>query len=201
MSRFEDMSDEYLRATYIPDVYQKTINGIAYEKLKKAGIKAISFDIDDTILPIQDHKLNPNDIIFFNNLKKKGFEIYLLSNANEKRVGRFAKQLKVDYISCAEKPDDAGFKAIMQMYETKHGSTITPNEMAHVGNNIIKDVGCGNSFGVVTCLVRSVGILPKVYRFIHETDGRKLRKVLLERRIWRKHHLKKKQIIIINFNY
>ncbi len=55
------LSDEQLQL-YIPDVYQKDIYQIDYQRLWDQGIRLISFDIDDTI---QDsgvdtwYKLNP----------------------------------------------------------------------------------------------------------------------------------------------
>ena len=38
---------------FIPDIYQKSIYDINYNKLKKAGIKCILFDLDNNILNIQ----------------------------------------------------------------------------------------------------------------------------------------------------
>ncbi len=35
MSKFEEMSDEYLKNTYVPDVYQKNIFAVNYQLLKK----------------------------------------------------------------------------------------------------------------------------------------------------------------------
>lgn len=34
MSKFKDMSDDYLKRNYVPDVYQPSIHAIDYEKLK-----------------------------------------------------------------------------------------------------------------------------------------------------------------------
>ena len=49
MNRYENMSDKDLREIYVPDVYQKDIYAIDYLQLQQAGIRFISFDIDDTI--------------------------------------------------------------------------------------------------------------------------------------------------------
>ncbi|MCI8537528.1 MAG: hypothetical protein HFF18_02560 [Oscillospiraceae bacterium] len=49
MSKFEDMSSEELRRNYVPGVYQHSIYSIDYQKLKDAGIRLLSFDIDGTI--------------------------------------------------------------------------------------------------------------------------------------------------------
>lgn len=53
MNQYQTMTDEYLKAIYVPDIYQKSIYSIDYKQLKEAGIKLISFDIDDTIVPIE----------------------------------------------------------------------------------------------------------------------------------------------------
>ena len=125
-------------------------------------------------------------------LKPMGFELYLLSNAKDDRVERFCHKLGVNYISRADKQHTDNFKEMQHRYSEKYNIDLEPKQMAHIGNNIIADVASGNTFGAVTCLVRNVGILPKVGRTIRpfKSEGQKLRKELLGRDIWRKHHLK-----------
>ena len=36
---------------YIPDVYQKSIYTIDYQKLKSSGIHCLLFDLDNTLVP------------------------------------------------------------------------------------------------------------------------------------------------------
>lgn len=191
MNQYKTMSDEYLRKTYVPDVYQKSIFSIDYTQLKNAGIKLISFDIDGTIAPITQHSPEIAVVTLFEKLKFMGFEIFLLSNANDNRVKRFAKKLKVDGVARAEKPYISGFEAIQNMYKEKCDIEIAPEQIAHVGNHIIKDVGFGNTFGVTTCLVRNIGkiVHPKSMLNPKKSERQKLREVLLKRGIWRKHHL------------
>ena len=38
---------------YIPDMYQKSIYAIDYDKLIKRGIKCLLFDLDNTITPVK----------------------------------------------------------------------------------------------------------------------------------------------------
>lgn len=192
MNQYKDMTPEYLIKTYVPDVYQKNIFNIDYEQLKNAGIKLISFDIDDTIVPIEKHDPTKAAITLFEKLKKMGFELILVSNANDDRVQRFGEQLGVRCISRASKPHTDAFETIRQMYIKEFNEEISPKEMAHVGNSMIKDVATGNTYGVTTCLVRDVGILPPIKRRFVQTEGKLLRKALLEKSIWRKHHLKDK---------
>lgn len=192
MNQYKTMTDEYLRKTYVPDVYQKSIFSIDYQQLKNAGIKLISFDIDDTIVPIEKQKPTKAAITLFDQLKLMGFEIFLVSNANDDRVQHFGDLLNVSCISKASKPHIDSFEQIRQMYTEMNNTDIYPAEMAHVGNSMIKDVATGNTYGVTTCLVRDVGKIPTTGRKLNpfKTEGEQLRKVLLERGIWRKHHLK-----------
>ncbi len=191
MSIYKKMDDEYLIRTYVPDVFQKSIFNIDYDKLKQAGIKLISFDIDDTIVPIEKGKPSKAAITLFEKLKLMEFELYLVSNANYDRVKLFSKQLEVEGVPRAEKPYTKSLKMIQKIHFEKFGTAIKPEEMAHIGNSMIKDVATGNTFGVTTCLVRDAGKLPHIGRILNpkKTAGQKVRDVLLERGIWRKHHL------------
>ena len=194
MNQYKTMTDEYLRKTYVPDVYQNSIFNIDYKQLQNAGIKLISFDIDDTIVPIARQKPTKAAITLIEQLKLMGFAIYLVSNANDDRVKLFSDVLNVSGVSRASKPHIDAFEQIRQMYIEANNADLSPAEMAHVGNSMIKDAATGNTYGVTTCLVRDVGILPKTGRTLNpfKTEGEKLRKVLLKRGIWRKHHLKAK---------
>ena len=49
MDALKIMSDDSLRKVFVPKVYQPSIYEVDYKKWKEAGIKVISFDIDDTI--------------------------------------------------------------------------------------------------------------------------------------------------------
>ena len=59
------------------------------------------------------------------------------------------------------------------------------------------DIYGGNSFGITTCLVRSNGYSMKIVKFVGKriglpTKGKLIRNKLLERGLWRKHHLNQK---------
>lgn len=186
MSKFKNMSDDYLRQNYVPAVYQSNIYAIDYQKLKDADIRLISFDVDDTIADLVVFDPPKEAITLFENLKRMGFELMLLSNSWDARVGNFADKLGISghYIPRAEKPLTTHF----QTMQDRCG--VEKSQMAHVGNSMRDDVAGGNAFGITTCLVRRAGVtggLPKKIPGV-KTQGQKLRKVLKERGIWRKHH-------------
>ena len=170
------------------------IFNIDYDQLKNAGIKLISFDIDDTIESIAVSKPSKESITLFEKLRLMDFELFIISNANSDRVKHFGDILKVKAVHRAEKPYVKGLEEVQKQYQEKYGYQVEPNEMAHIGNSMINDIAGGNAYGVTTCLVRNVGILPKVGKILNpfKTEGQELREVLLKRGIWRKHHLKTK---------
>ncbi len=186
------MTDDELVAAYVPDVYQKDIYSIDYEKLKEQGIKLISFDIDDTIAALG--AAAPPDAVklLFRDLKMLGITAVLLTNNTDEKGKNFAEKLGVDYISGAKKPYSIGFKAVLSGYEERHHEKVEKSEMAHVGNHLIKDIKGGNIFGITTCLVRRVGKWGDVGAGIQKLAGvnesHTIREELKERRLWYRHH-------------
>lgn len=186
MSKYKDMSDEYLKNNYVPDVYQKSIYAIDYEKLKLFGIKLISFDIDDTIAALEKSAPPKAAITLFENLRNMGFDLMLITNAGDSRAKHFSKALGADYIARAKKPRTTHFQEIQDQYK------LEKKQMAHIGNSTTNDVAGGNAFGITTGLVRNIGNLEKLGTKVKgvfvKTEGQKVREELKSRHIWRKHH-------------
>lgn len=170
MSDLKYRTDEDLM-NYVPDVYQENIHAIKYEKLKEKGIELIIFDVDDTIVPKHKKKLPKDAIILFTTLKRD-FRVMLVSNSkDEKKVQRIAEKLGAErYVAKAEKPDPKYFEEIIDYCRLKK------DQIAHVGNSIMNDVGCGNSIQITTCLVRPVA---------HEKE---IMPELEKRGLFHKHH-------------
>jgi predicted HAD superfamily phosphohydrolase YqeG len=204
LKELSQWSNEKLN-TYIPDVYQKSIYEIDYDKLKNAGIKLLSFDIDDTIddvlinnlqarLPFLSFTVPEDAKVLFQKLKEKNFIVALVTNGKYPLAkGAFEALGTVDcYIAEAEKPGTRSFEALAEKYQ------LQPSEMAHIGNNMRDDVAGGNKFGATTCLVRRAGTAMKLAKLAKSTiglptKGHLIREELLERDLWRKHHKYKKK--------
>ena len=192
------VSNEHLRL-FIPNVYQKDIYHIDYQRLWDRGIRLISFEIDDTIQDsgidkLQGYlgsgvKMPDTAVALFHSLKEKGFTLALLSNTSESIVSDTCKQLGADwYIAHAEKPHNQNFEKLLNHF------AVDRSRAAHVGNSMIDDIYGGNSVGVTTCMVRRAGIIMKAPKgALHilglQTTGEQIREELLSRGMWRKHHL------------
>lgn len=196
--KIHEMPDDELRL-FVPDVYQKDINKIDYEKLKENGIRLVSFDIDDTLSDVLLNNIRditpglkvtmPDDVKrLFQNLKSMGFIVTLLTNASEGIAKGACEDLGADdYISKANKPETGCFEEMLNRY------SLEKPQMAHVGNSMRDDVAGGNKAGVTTCLVRRNGVSKKVQIGIAKqmgipTKGHLIREELLKRGMWRKHH-------------
>ncbi len=128
------------------DSYAPTIKEIDYKKLKEKGIKNILFDIDNTIMPVNDIIVSTELKKFINTLKKD-FTICLLSNNGEDRVNPVANALEVLAISNANKPLSDGYgQALTKIRGTKENT-------AMVGDQILTDIVGGNKYELYTILV------------------------------------------------
>ena len=77
---------------FYPDVYQKSIYTINYEKLKENGIKCLLFDLDNTCVPYVDKLPSKKLKNLFEDLQDLGFKIIIFSNSNKNRLEPFKKE-------------------------------------------------------------------------------------------------------------
>ena len=132
---------------FIPDMYQKSIYHIDYDKLLDSGIKCLLFDLDNTCVPYKDTMPNKKLIDLFEDLKDKGFKIIIFSNATKRRVAPFKKELNVDCLARAGKPNKRNFLKVLKLFNFKL------SEVAIVGDQLYKDILGGNRVGIMTILV------------------------------------------------
>jgi len=70
----------------LPDMYEEDIYQIDYDFLKKNNLTNIIFDIDNTIMPVDEINVENKLLELINKLKEQGFNICIMSNGSEKRV-------------------------------------------------------------------------------------------------------------------
>lgn len=196
-----EMSEDDLRL-FVPDVFQKDIYDISYERLKEKGIKLLSYDIDDTIDDVLMNNIQARTPLKFTmpkeakelveKLHSMGFIVVLITNAiPEIALGAHSQLGTDDYIARAEKPETISFEKILGKYN------LDKSQMAHIGNSMRDDVCGGNRAGVTTCLVRrngwSMGLAKKMKTLAGGTTrGKLIREKLAKDGIWHKHHIKEK---------
>ena len=131
----------------IPDIYQKSIYYINYDKLYKKGIRCIIFDLDNTITPSHIKKPTKRLKKLFDELRDKGFKVIIMSNAPKYRIEPFKTYLNVDACAFSLKPRKNKYERIMEKFKYKH------TEVAAVGDQLLTDIFGANKLDLTSILV------------------------------------------------
>lgn len=132
---------------FVPDIYQKSIYYINYDKLYKKGVRLLLFDLDNTITPSYVNKPTKRLKKLFDELKDKGFKIIIMSNSPKRRIEPFKEQLNVDACAFSLKPTKNKYKKIMEKLKYKH------TEIAAIGDQLLTDIVGANKLDLTSVLV------------------------------------------------
>lgn len=140
---------------FLPDIYQKSIYTIDYEKLKKAGINCLIFGLNNTIAPFNIKTPTKKTKDLFEQLKDMNFKIIILSNANKKRVEPFKELLNVDSSYRSYKPLKRKYKKIIKLYGFKD------TQVACIGDQLLVDIFASNQMGFTSILVNPISLIDR----------------------------------------
>ena len=129
-----------------PKMYKKNIFDINYEKLKEMGIKCLIFDLDNTLGSIE-HKRCPNNTKKLIKELQKDFLVLICSNNFKSRIKPYLEELGIGGVSFSMKPFTYGLSKIKRKYNLKK------KEMCMIGDQIVTDIICGNSYKIMNILV------------------------------------------------
>lgn len=163
---------------FVPDMYQKSIYFIDYEKLYDNGIRLLMFDLDNTCVAYTEEKPNKKLKELFDNLKDMGFKVIFFSNATKKRLTPFKNYLNVDCSARSGKPRKRKLLKIMKMFK------YDLSEVAIIGDQLYKDILGGNRVGIKTILVNPMSkddffFTKLVFRKLEEKKYAKMEKMNL----------------------
>ncbi|NLN48827.1 MAG: YqeG family HAD IIIA-type phosphatase [Clostridiales bacterium] len=130
-----------------PKIHIKTVYQLDTDLLKKNNIKGIIIDIDNTLVAWDARDLDEKTKAFIKDLRKKGFNIGILSNSTKKRVARLNKDLRLPAVCNACKPWKYSYKKAMKIMNIYASNT------AVIGDQIFTDILGGNILGLYTILV------------------------------------------------
>ncbi len=134
----------------IPSSYVKDVYSINYKKLYKQGFRGIIFDIDNTLLPVNDINVPTELEELIRKIKRVGFNICIVSNNSLQRVLPPAQKLGVLYIAKADKPNKVAFDTALEELHEKKESVIM------VGDQMLSDIKGANVYGIYNILVDPV---------------------------------------------
>ena len=135
---------------FFPNFVFNKVEDISYNFLQKNKIKALIFDMDNTLVN-KKHEFTNEIKSHINLLKKNKIKICILSNTPRiKTLKDVAKKLGIDCLGFARKPGIKGFDRATKLLEE-------PKEnIAVVGDQLFTDVYGGNKFGIKTILVDAI---------------------------------------------
>ncbi len=111
-----------------PRQHLQSIFDLDPEHLRRLGIKGIITDMDNTLVPWNDHSVYPRLSRYLKNLQDEGFHLYIISNSTPWRGRRLAGELGIPAIWYAIKPRRGAFRrAIKEM-------GLRPGQVAVIGD-------------------------------------------------------------------
>ncbi len=133
-----------------PDLCFNGVADISFDKLLEKEVKYILLDLDNTLINMY-RELEGKIIEWVNLAKKKGFQLYILSNTNKiDKVSTVATKLDIPYIHSARKPFKKGFKKAIKEFN------IEPKYTAMVGDQLFTDVIGGNVMNMISIYVNPI---------------------------------------------
>ena len=129
------------------------------DTFKHLQVKGLILDIDNTIVPTSRPDAT-TEVKHWLEAMQQAFPIWLVSNNwNSNRIRRIAEDINLPHISRAGKPSRRSLR------KAARGMSLTPREIAVVGDRIFTDVVGGNRLGMVTVFVDPVEPGPRRPRF------------------------------------
>ncbi len=130
-----------------PDIYAKNIFNINYDKLKEKNIKNLIFDIDNTIVKTKEILPEKEVIELFKELKEKGFNLFILTNALRNRALKIGEKLHVKTYYFSMKPLKLNYEKLINENHLKK------EETAAIGDQIYTDILGANKMSITSILI------------------------------------------------
>ncbi len=163
-----------------PDFFYENVQSIPYSFFIKERIKAVIFDMDNTLVNSK-YEYDKEVKVWLKGLKKQGIKICILSNTfNYKKVTKIGKELSMPFLYRALKPWPYGFKKAIKLLDEKK------EHVAIIGDQLFTDVYGGKKFGIKTILVSPIekheSWIARVKRPVESSILKRYRKDMIEGR-------------------
>jgi len=118
----------------VPDLWVQGSDAIDAASLLASGIRCLLVDIDNTLAPWGDERLDEQALEFVRRARQSGLQVVILSNARPARRARVAKLLGVPVAPRGFKPWPGSFVRAAALVGCR------PHETAAVGDQLWTDV-------------------------------------------------------------
>lgn len=134
-----------------PDFCIKNINELDEAFYIKNNIKAVIFDIDNTLVIHKEAYPTKEVLEYFDFLKSIGIKYGIVSNNKEARVKPFCEKLDVPYAYRAFKPRKKHLRIVADELGVSY------NNICFVGDQVFTDILGANRMGFVSVIVEALG--------------------------------------------
>ncbi|MEM6449745.1 MAG: YqeG family HAD IIIA-type phosphatase [Cyanobacteria bacterium P01_D01_bin.105] len=132
-----------------PDlVLAQSVIGITSEMLVKNGLKGLILDVDETIVPVGQQKLDADVQSWAENIQTVVPLSLVSNNVGYERIRLIGESLDVPYVASAGKPSRKKLRKAAEAME------LPLEQIAMVGDRLFTDVLAGNRLGLFTILVQ-----------------------------------------------
>lgn len=134
-----------------PDFCVTSVWQLDSEFYAKNDIKAVIFDIDNTLVSHKEMEPTEDVLKYFEFLKSQGIKYGIVSNNSAARVGSFCKNLGVPYAHRAFKPRKKHLKIVADSLG------VDCKNICFVGDQVFTDMLGANRMGFVSVMVEALG--------------------------------------------
>ncbi|MFK8183105.1 MAG: YqeG family HAD IIIA-type phosphatase [Phormidesmis sp.] len=132
-----------------PDlVLAQSVVGITPEVLKTHGLQGLVLDVDETIVPVGQKKLDADVQAWAEDIKSVVPLSLVSNNVGYERIRLIGESLDVPFIASAGKPSRKKLRKAAEAME------LPLAQIAMVGDRLFTDVLAGNRLGLFTILVQ-----------------------------------------------
>jgi len=132
-----------------PD-FEAELTKLPLAELQSRGVKALAFDLDDTLTPARSRQLSNRTITYLKQLGAAGFKLFLASNAmvDITHLGAMIDATVIEATLLSRKPMKSYFRRLIV------ASGCSPQEIAMIGNRTLTDILGANRAGLITIKIR-----------------------------------------------
>jgi HAD superfamily phosphatase (TIGR01668 family) len=153
-----------------PRRHVRSVVDVDPDGLVKSGIRAVIFDLDNTLLAYSDQDLEATVLAWFDRFRAAGLRGALVSNAFPRRTRRIAGQTGLLIVAGAPKPNPLRLRRALTRLDAR------PAQTALIGDQLFTDMLPGNLLGLYTILVEPLKpkefISTRVMRVLERLAGR-----------------------------
>lgn len=135
---------------FIPDVCYNNIYEIDINEIKRAGVRGLICDIDNTLVPYEEPEPTERVTEWLKKVRDADIAVSFVSNNGSRRVERFNRSLGFFAASASGKPSRRQLRAAMNAMGTSLGDTVM------LGDQIFTDVLAGKRLGLCCILVKPI---------------------------------------------